>query len=100
MCAKTWLALDTLRTHKFRSFLTVSGADRHHHGDRGDLIIAGLRQQLVDVAEQFGTRTLWVCNFRWAPGAALTREENCASRFVTRTRWPSGSRSRGRRRTR
>jgi len=55
------LAMDTLRTHKFRSFLTVLGV---LIGTTTVIavtsIIAGLDKQLVDVAEQFGTRTLWV----------------------------------------
>src|SRR3974377_1760551 len=53
------LALDTLRTHKIRSFLTVLGV---LIGTTTVIavtsIIAGLDKQLVDVAEQFGTRTL------------------------------------------
>src|ERR1700728_4751546 len=55
------LAFDTLRTHKFRSFLTVLGV---LIGTTTVIavtsIIAGLDKQLVDVAQQFGTRTLWV----------------------------------------
>ena len=38
-------------------------------------IIAGLDKQLVDVAEQFGTRTLWVYKLQTGRSARLTREE-------------------------
>jgi len=70
------LALDTLRTHKFRSFLTVLGV---LIGTTTVIavtsIIAGLDHQLVDVAEQFGTRTLWVFKLQLGSPHALTREE-------------------------
>ena len=70
------LALDTLRTHKFRSFLTVLGV---LIGTTTVIavtsIIAGLDKQLVDVAEQFGTRTLWVYKLQLGAPHALTREE-------------------------
>jgi ABC-type antimicrobial peptide transport system permease subunit len=58
------LALDTLRGHKFRSFLTILGVAI------GVLvvilvasIIAGLNRQVVDMANDFGTNTLWVYKF-------------------------------------
>jgi hypothetical protein len=38
-------------------------------------IIAGLDKQLVDVAEQFGTRTLWVYKLQMGAPHAMTREE-------------------------
>jgi ABC-type antimicrobial peptide transport system permease subunit len=38
-------------------------------------IIAGLDKQLVDVAVQFGTRTLWVYKLQMGAPRALTREE-------------------------
>jgi ABC-type antimicrobial peptide transport system permease subunit len=70
------LALDTLRTHKFRSFLTVLGV---LIGTTTVIavtsIIAGLDKQLVDVAEQFGTRTLWVYKLQMGAPHTLTREE-------------------------
>ena len=70
------LALDTLRTHKFRSFLTVLGV---LIGTTTVIavtsIIAGLDKQLVDVAEQFGTRTLWVYKLQMGAPHAMTREE-------------------------
>jgi len=70
------LALDTLRTHKFRSFLTVLGV---LIGTTTVIavtsIIAGLDHQLVDVAEQFGTRTLWVYKLQLGAPHALTRDE-------------------------
>jgi putative ABC transport system permease protein len=70
------LALDTLRTHKFRSFLTVLGV---LIGTTTVIavtsIIAGLDKQLVDVAEQFGTRTLWVYKLQLGAPHQLTRDE-------------------------
>ena len=70
------LALDTLRTHKFRSFLTILGVVI---GTTTVIavtsIIAGLDKQLVDVAEQFGTRTLWVYKVELGAPRALTHEE-------------------------
>ena len=70
------LALDTLRTHKFRSFLTVLGV---LIGTTTVIavtsIIAGLDKQLVDVAEQFGTRTLWVYKMQLGNPHRLTTEE-------------------------
>ena len=70
------LALDTVRTHKFRSFLTILGV---LIGTTTVIavtsIIAGLDKQLVDVAEQFGTRTLWVYKLQIGSPHALTREE-------------------------
>src|ERR1022692_1671021 len=70
------LALDTLRTHKFRSFLTVLGVVI---GTTTVIavtsLVAGLDHQLVDVAEQFGTRTLWVYKLQRGAPHAMTREE-------------------------
>jgi putative ABC transport system permease protein len=55
------LALDTLRTHKFRSFLTVLGVLM---GTTTVILVAslvqGLSHQMADVAEGFGTRTLFI----------------------------------------
>jgi len=70
------LAFDTLRTHKFRSFLTVLGV---LIGTTTVIavtsIIAGLDKQLVDVAQQFGTRTLWIYKLQLGAPHQLTREE-------------------------
>jgi len=70
------LALDTLRRNKFRSFLTVLGVVI---GTATVIavtsIVAGLDRQLVDVAQQFGTRTLWVYKLQVGNPHALTREE-------------------------
>jgi putative ABC transport system permease protein len=70
------LALDTVRTHKFRSFLTILGV---LIGTTTVIavtsLIAGLDHQLVEVAEQFGTRTLWVYKLEMGAPRALTREE-------------------------
>jgi ABC-type antimicrobial peptide transport system permease subunit len=70
------LALDTLRTHRFRAFLTVLGVVI---GTTTVIavtsIIAGLDRQLVDVAEQFGTRTVWVYKLQMGAPHRLTPEE-------------------------
>jgi len=70
------LALDTLRTHKFRSFLTVLGVLI------GTLtviavasIIAGLDARLVETAEQYGTNVLWLYKLQMGTPHRLTREE-------------------------
>ena len=61
---------------KFRSFLTVLGV---LIGTTTVIavtsIIAGLDKQLVDVAEQFGTRTLWVYKLQMGAPHAMTKEE-------------------------
>jgi putative ABC transport system permease protein len=70
------LALDTLRTHKFRAFLTVLGVLIGTATVIGVAsIFKGLDQQVVDVAEGFGTRTLFI--FKWDPGIKfhVTHEE-------------------------
>jgi ABC-type antimicrobial peptide transport system permease subunit len=70
------LALDTLRAHRFRAFLTVLGVVI---GTTTVIavtsIIAGLDRQLVDVAEQFGTRTVWVYKLQMGAPHRLTPEE-------------------------
>jgi putative ABC transport system permease protein len=70
------LALDTLRTHKFRSFLTVLGV---LIGTTTVIavasIIAGLDAQLVQMAEQYGTNVLWIYKLQMGTPHRLTREE-------------------------
>ncbi len=72
-----WLALDTLRGHKFRSFLTVLGV---LIGTTTVIavasIFAGLDREVVEAARGFGTRTLFI--FKFDPGihiGRLSREE-------------------------
>jgi len=70
------LALDTLRTHKFRAFLTILGVLIGTATVIGVAsIFKGLDQQMVEFAEGFGTRTLFI--FKWDPGINfhLSREE-------------------------
>jgi len=71
-----WLALDTLRAHKFRSLLTVLGVVI---GTTTVIavasIIAGLDTQLVQAAEQFGTRVIWLYKLEMGTPHRLTREE-------------------------
>jgi putative ABC transport system permease protein len=70
------LALDTLWSHKFRAFLTILGV---LIGTTTVISVAsifkGFDQQLVEMAEGFGTRTLFI--FRFNPGVLgpHTREE-------------------------
>ncbi len=70
------LALDTLRTHKFRSFLTVLGVLIGTTTVIGVAsIITGLNNRLVDTMEQYGSRSIYI--FKFEPGIRfnLTREE-------------------------
>jgi putative ABC transport system permease protein len=71
-----WLALDTLRAHKFRSLLTVLGV---LIGTTTVIavasIITGLDTQLVQAAEQFGTRVIWIYKLQMGTPHRLTREE-------------------------
>ena len=70
------LALDTLRTHKFRAFLTILGVLIGTTTVIGVAsIFKGLDQQLVDVAEGFGTRSLFIYKFDPGKVGPLTREE-------------------------
>jgi len=82
-----WLALDTLRTHKFRSLLTVLGV---LIGTTTVIavasIIEGLDKQLVQAAEQFGTRVIWVYKLQMGLPHHLTREERLRKSM---TPWPS-----------
>jgi putative ABC transport system permease protein len=72
-----WLALDTLRGHKIRSFLTILGV---LIGTTTVIavasIFAGLDREVVEAARGFGTRTLFI--FKFDPGihiGRLSREE-------------------------
>ena len=66
------LALDTIRTHKVRSLLTVLGV---FTGTLCVIIVAsvfaGLDQKFVDAAKGFGSRTLFV--FKFDPGIHIGR---------------------------
>jgi ABC-type antimicrobial peptide transport system permease subunit len=70
------LALDTLRSHKFRAFLTILGVLIGTATVIGVAsIFKGLDQQLVEVAQGYGTRTLYVYKFQPGIHFNLTREE-------------------------
>ena len=71
------LALDTLRTHKFRSFLTILGV---LIGTATVIavasVFAGLDSEVAQAADAFGTRNLFI--FKFDPGihvGRLSREE-------------------------
>ncbi len=70
------LALDTLRTHKFRAFLAILGV---LIGTTTVISVAsilkGLDQQLVEVAQGFGTNTLFIFKFDIGKIGPQTREE-------------------------
>jgi ABC-type antimicrobial peptide transport system permease subunit len=70
------LALDTLRTHKFRAFLTILGV---LIGTATVILVAsifqGLDKQVVEVAEGFGTRSIWIFKFEFGFARPLTHEE-------------------------
>lgn len=70
------LALDTLRTHKFRAFLTILGVLIGTATVIGVAsIFKGLDQQLVDMAEEYGTRSLFIYKFDPGKVGPLTRDE-------------------------
>jgi ABC-type antimicrobial peptide transport system permease subunit len=70
------VALDTLRGHKFRSFLTILGVLVGTATVIGVAsIFKGLDRQLVDMAQDYGTRTLYVYKFQMGIHFSLSREE-------------------------
>ncbi len=70
------LALDTLRTHKFRSFLTILGVLIGTTTVIGvACIITGLNNQLVQTMEQYGSRSIFIFKFQPGFNFRLTREE-------------------------
>jgi putative ABC transport system permease protein len=70
------LALDTLRSHKFRAFLTILGVLIGTATVIGVAsIFKGLDQQVVEMMEGFGTRTLFIYKFDPGIKATLTHEE-------------------------
>jgi ABC-type antimicrobial peptide transport system permease subunit len=70
------LALDTLRSHKFRAFLTILGVLIGTATVIGVAsIFKGLDQQLVEMAQGYGTRTLFIFKFQFGIHFNLTREE-------------------------
>jgi putative ABC transport system permease protein len=70
------LALDTLRTHKFRAFLTILGVLIGTATVIGVAsIFKGLDQQVVEMMEGFGTRTLFIYKFDPGIQTSLTHEE-------------------------
>jgi putative ABC transport system permease protein len=70
------LALDTLRTHKFRAFLTLLGVLIGTATVIGVAsIFKGLDQQVVQMMEGFGTRTLFIYKFDPGINTHLTHEE-------------------------
>ena len=70
------LALDTLRTHKFRAFLTILGVLIGTATVIGVAsIFKGLDQQLVDMAQEYGTRSLFIYKFDPGKVGPLTRAE-------------------------
>ncbi len=70
------LALDTLRTHKFRAFLTILGVLIGTATVIGVAsIFKGLDQQMVEMAQGFGTRTLYIYKFQPGIHFNLTREQ-------------------------
>jgi ABC-type antimicrobial peptide transport system permease subunit len=70
------LALDTLSTHKFRAFLTILGVLIGTATVIGVAsIFKGLDQQMVEMAQGFGTRTLYIYKFQPGIHFNLTREQ-------------------------
>ena len=70
------LALDTLRSHKFRAFLTILGVLIGTMTVIGVAsIFEGLDQRVVQMMEGFGTRTLFIYKFDPGIRTNLTHEE-------------------------
>ncbi|SPE29457.1 conserved membrane hypothetical protein [Acidobacteriia bacterium SbA2] len=70
------LAVDTLRTHKFRAFLTILGVLIGTATVIGVAsIFEGLDQRVVQMMEGFGTRTLFIYKFDPGIKTSLTHEE-------------------------
>lgn len=70
------LALDTLWAHKFRSLLTILGVLIGTATVIGVAsIFKGLDQQVVDIARDFGTRTIYIYKFQPGMRFRLSREE-------------------------
>jgi len=70
------LALDTLRSHKFRAFLTILGVLIGVTTVIGVAsIFEGLDQRVVQMMEGFGTRTLFIYKFDPGIKTTLTHEE-------------------------
>ena len=70
------LAMDTLRSHKFRAFLTILGVLIGTMTVIGVAsIFEGLDQRVVQMMEGFGTRTLFIYKFDPGIKTSLTREE-------------------------
>jgi putative ABC transport system permease protein len=71
-----YVAFDTLRTHKFRSFLTVLGVLIGTMTVIGVAsIITGLNNQVVNMMEQYGSQTIWVSKLEFGSGSRLTQEQ-------------------------
>jgi len=76
------LALDTIRTHKFRAFLTILGVLIGTATVIGVAsIFAGLDQRVVELMEGFGTRTIFI--YRWDPGIHNTTHEEAMRKPLT-----------------
>ncbi len=70
------LAVDTLRSHKFRAFLTILGVLIGTATVIGVAsIFEGLDQRVVQMMEGFGTRTLFIYKFDPGIKTSLTHEE-------------------------
>jgi putative ABC transport system permease protein len=76
------LALDTLRTHKFRAFLTILGVLIGTATVIGVAsIFKGLDQQVVEMMEGFGTRTLFI--YKFDPGINRMTHEQAMRKPLT-----------------
>jgi len=76
------LALDTLRTHKFRAFLTILGVLIGTATVIGVAsIFKGLDQQVVEMMEGFGTRTLFI--YKFDPGITVMTHEQAMRKPLT-----------------
>src|SRR6476469_2369319 len=77
------MALDSVRSHKFRSFLTVLGIVI---GVMTAIIIAsiltGLRQNIIAIIEEYGTNNIYAFHLSTGPRSGEDRSERLRKPFV------------------
>ena len=81
------MALDSIRGHKFRSFLTVLGIVI---GVMTAIVIAsiltGMRQSIISIIEEYGTNNIYAFHLSTGPRTGEDRSERLAKTFHRRRR--------------
>src|SRR5215510_5379933 len=77
------MALDSVRSHKFRSFLTVLGIVI---GVLTAIVIAslltGMRQSIISIIEEYGTNNIYAFHLSTGPRTGEDRSERTRKPFV------------------